>query len=280
MALALIVASLLMVPLQVPQQHISPRPVAKDVLATVNGVQITGAQVEPLLWDWRGHEVLQDLISFELVRAESHRLNIQVPEIQVLKVIDDQMIAMRANVPKGKDVNQALREQGYPMSRLYISVKGDLMLQALAERRFDPKGFANVSTMIFPIASAAATDINAAITAAQAAAKRLNDGEKWEDVVKSTQTDDRLVQTNGVLGWRLFSAFPEPARAELMSGPVGKVTTPVQTAAGIQIFRLDSKGSQAKPEEVSELKDIYMRNAKTEILAGLRAKAKIEQLWK
>ncbi|MEZ0326174.1 MAG: peptidylprolyl isomerase [Fimbriimonas sp.] len=263
---------------KIPSQHLPDAPLPGKVLAKVDGVEIRAGDVEALLWDWRGYDVLQDLISFQLIRAEAEKKGVSVPEIEVLKIVDDQINATKASLPKDKDLDTALRERGFPRSRLYMRVKTDLMLQRIAEKEFQPAKFFLVSTMLFKPKSATAADVADAVKRAEAAFKRLGNGEKWEDVLKSTQEVQGLVESKGRLGWRTIDAFPEPTITELATAKAGDLTKPVQTGSGIQFFRIDSLGKDAKDRDLEEIRELYMANSRTEILERIKRKGKVDIL--
>src|SRR5687767_4726488 len=85
---------------QVPAQHLPVKPLPGKDVARVNGVEIKASEVEPLLWDWRGQEVVEDLITYQLIRGEAHRNKVQLTELEVLKSLDDQLTAMKQTLPK------------------------------------------------------------------------------------------------------------------------------------------------------------------------------------
>jgi hypothetical protein len=261
---------------QVPEQHLPKPPSPEKVLAKVNGVEIKAAEVEALLWDWRGNEVLQDVISYELIKAQAEKAKVSVPEIEVLKVVDDQLREIKERIPKDKDLATALREQGFPQSRLYLRVKTDLMLERMAEREFDPAKFVMVSTMVFRPKSESGSDLGDALKQADLAYQRLIKGSKWEDVLKTSGQTDEILGANGRLGWRNLDVFPPPAQKELQGAKVGQITMPVQTSAGIQFFRLDGLGREAKGEELATLKQIYMQGARRQILDRIKREGKVE----
>ena len=274
--LPLIAAALALQGPQVPDQHLPKAPAPDKVLAKVNGVEIKAGEVEALLWDWRGFEVLQDVISYQLLKGEAEKAQVSVPEIEVLKVVDDRLKEIKARLPKEKDLATALREQGYPQSRLYLRVKTDLILERLAEKEFDPAKFVLVSTMVFRPKSESASDLTDALQQADLAYQRVVKGAKWEEVIKTSGQDEEIVNAAGRLGWRSWDIFPAPALKELQSGKVGSITKPVQTSAGIQFFRMDALGKDAKGEDLLALKQIYMQSARRQILDRIRRDGKVE----
>ena len=262
---------------QVPQQFMPKAPPTDKVVARVNEFEIKASDVEAFLWDWRGQEVLQDLITYQLLKAEVEKQKIEVPELEVLKVVDDQLTQIKQGAPKDKDLDTALREQGFPRSRLYLRVRADLMLQRLAEKSFDPARFVHVSTMVYRAKSASASDLSQAVMKAEAAYNRLKKGDKWDVVLKATQEDPTIVNSKGLLDWKPVDAFPEPTRIELKNAKPGDLLKPVQTSAGIQFFRVEALGSSLTGDGLAGLKARAIADARLSIIDRLRREAKIER---
>ena len=66
-----------------PAKYRTTPPAGNTVVARVGGVDITAADVEPLLWEWRGQDAMQDLIAYQLVRAEAQKQRIDVAEKEI-----------------------------------------------------------------------------------------------------------------------------------------------------------------------------------------------------
>lgn len=265
--------------LQVPPKLVVPPPKPEQVLATVNGKAITAAQVAPLLWQWRGEEALQELISYQTVVGEAHRVGVSVTDTKVEKALDEQIAELKKD-PQVKDLDEWMRENGFTRSRLFLRKKAELLLDELVAKGFNAANYVKVSTLMIKPANEQATSIASAITKAQAAYDRLKAGEAWDKVLPAYVEDANVIKTKGLLGWRSLEAFPESVRREMGTLPIGQVTRPAQTQFGIQIFRVEGKGASATPEQLAELKAFYNQTARTEYLQRLRSSTKVERLWK
>ena len=254
-------------------------PSPTQVLAKVNGADIKASDVEPYLWDWRGSEVLQDVITDRLIRTEAAKMNISISDAEVAKGFDDQLAKMKSSLPAGQDLDDALHQRGFSRSRLYLRVRSDLLLTGIAEKNFSQKDMVNVSTLLFKPKSAAAGDVADAIKLADQARARLAGGEKWGDVLKSTQQEPQLVQANGQIGWRPISVFPEVTRQEIPALKPGQITKSVQTSAGIQIFKVEAKGDQASPDQMAQLKAQFVQAQRNELIQQFRQNGKVERFY-
>jgi parvulin-like peptidyl-prolyl isomerase len=259
----------------IPGEYISPKPEATKVLVTVNGTQIHASDVERLLWDWRANEVTQDLINYTLIKDAAKKQGTSVDRAEVEAAMKHQLEQVRASLPPEQEVDAALLEQGFTRSRLFLRIEADLLLSKMAAMGFQPMAFVKVSTMIFLPASEQAEAVQAAIVLANATYERLQKGEAWEKVFPEVVSDPEIQRTNGLLGWRSLEAFPASVGKELVALKPGQVTRAAQTPHGIQIFRLEALGRDAKDEELDELRTIFLQSTRQSLMNKLRQEAKI-----
>ena len=79
--------------LSVPTLNKAPTP--DTVLAKVNGIAIRAKDVEDLLWDVRGEEILNDVMFYQVAKMEADKLGIVVTNAEVEKAPADGSV--RAN---------------------------------------------------------------------------------------------------------------------------------------------------------------------------------------
>ncbi len=254
---------------------ITSRPLPTKVLATVNGVSISAGEVEPYLWDWKSDEVVDNLVNFEIVNIEAKRLHITTTPQEVQKTIDDELAQFKTSLPAGTDPATALRQRGYPPSRIKLTVRSSVLLDKIAMLDFKPADYVNISTIIVKTKTPSPEDVAAATKSCQEFYDRLAKGELWAAVLASSTTDANVIKNNGLIGWRALSAFPKEAVAEVTKLKQGQYTKPITTPYGVQIFRLEQFGSQAQPGALQQLKTEFVQTHRNEVLTSLRAKAKI-----
>lgn len=262
----------------VPQNLLAPKPKAGTVMALVNGRAITMEEVERYLWDWRAYEVLQDLITYRMLSAESAKIGFKLDEDAVANGLQVQLKQVQDSLPEGKKLDQALLEQGFPKSRLYLRVKTQMMLDAAVLASFKPEDFVDVATIIVRPRSEQASDLADAIQQAQTAYDELEKGAKWDDVLRRFHTDAQILQTHGRIGWRALRAFPESVAREIRTLGRGGITRPAQTANGIQIFRIEQLGEDAKGEELNQLRQQFLAGGRQQVLERIRKEVKVENL--
>lgn len=264
---------------QVPTAATPASPNPEQVVARLNGEEIKAKDVEAYLWDWRGSEVTNDYITYRLIQTEAKKLNVQVPPEEVEKSFATQMETMKASLQPGQELDSAMRQQGFPRSRLYLRVHTDLLLNQIILKQFKQEEYVRVSTIAFNPKSEAASDLTAAIGRAQGAYQRLQKGGDWNKEVAASDDDDALKQHKGLLGWRLRRVFPANTQTELESGPVGTLAKPTQAAGAIQVFRIEGHGKDVKGSELESLKQAYLATGRQDVIERLRKEAKIERLF-
>lgn len=262
----------------IPAKYLTPKPAEGSVVVKVNGVEIRTGDVDDLLWQWRGYDVIQDLITYQTVKGEAERLRVNVSDQEVEEVMNKQLAAMEQKLRPGQTVDQELILQGFTRSRLFLRYRTEALLNALALREYDPKQLVKVSTLVFPHTQEAAS-IGGALKKAEAAYDHLKNGESWESVMRGLTTDPNLLKSKGLLGWREIGAFPEPVQKEIRTLKAGDVTKPAETENGLQIFRIEVLGTSAKPEEEKEMRAAFTNGAKQGIMNRLRAEAQIERFY-
>lgn len=256
-----------------PESILPKAPTPEKVVARVNGVEIRAKDVEALLWDWRGHEVTQDLITYHLVLGESKRVKVEVKPEEVERSYQERLAEYAKTMPQGTNIDDTLREQGFTKSRLFLRVHAELLINRIAMQDFRPDNFVSVSTSLYRARGEAT-----ALTRATAARDRLAKGETWAKVIQDSDLDDGSKQGQGTLGWRLVSAFPDSARADIKGLKSGEISKPVTMPDGsVQIFRVDKRGLDAKDAEARQLQDGYLESSRQKLLERLRKEAKIER---
>jgi parvulin-like peptidyl-prolyl isomerase len=254
-------------------------PIPSQVIAKVNGIDVKAADIEDLLWESRGQEILSEFIYYQVAKQEAEKLKLIVTESEILSGIAKEIKNLRSTGNFEGTDEQVVIQSGTSMGRLRLGVKTSLLLTKIAFQNFDATQYIKVSTIIVKPKSFSASDLADAIKVCQSAYDRLKKGEKWETLVDEVVTETQGRQTRGYLGWRLLTAFPEESQKEFNILNKGEYTKPVQTQNGIQIFRIDAKSLDLKAEEKlqmrEEIADILRNNA----VKRMSGTVKIERLY-
>lgn len=261
----------------IPQTLIKPIPATNQVMARVNGVEIKASDVEALLWEWRKNDVINDLVTFQIVKTAAAKAEVSATDQEVQKEVESLLAGIKQALPPGQTLEQAMEQEGTSPSRLFLRVKTEVLLRKLILVNFKQEGYVKVSTIVVKPTSASASDVKVALEKAEKAYARLSGGEKWDDVLLSVTEDPRARASQGQVGWRPLALFPESVQKEIASLKKGAFTKPAQTQNGIQIFRIDALGKGASAEELLELQESYVGGQRQQAMAKLRAEAKVEK---
>ena len=260
---------------RVPNVPVPPK--GADILAVVGDVAIRASDVEGFLWEGRGDEVLDQLIIHQIIKSEAEREGILITDQQVAEEVLKKLKDIEALLPVGTNPRDYLQyQQGLGPSRLYLGSKTDLLMTKLAEKRFRPERYLKVSMFqIVPLSNTTA-DVNVARRKIEAARERITKGESWEKVFKETITDPQAAR-DGSIGWVSIERFPPIVRSEVLNLKPGDISTVSQTEDGIQFFRLDAIGADAKDQALDDMKAQVMPIFRQELFMELSAKAKIDK---
>ena len=255
----------------------APVPAPDTVLVTVNGHPIKASAVAPLIWDWYSAQVSDSLARFEVVKEEADKKGVKLTQDEV-----DQRMAAALNQSQAQSRSadrattlKALRNQGYPASRLDMAIRIQLMIEHLADVEFDPKDYVRVGTLVITPKSSSFDDKRAAMNSASAASAELASGQKWEAVLAKYSSNPKGTAVAGDIRWVPLAAFPADSRADIAKLTVNQYSKPIETPSGYQIFRIETLGKSATPDDVKEIKTRYMDNARRELFTNLMKSAQI-----
>ena len=261
----------------IPAKYFTPAPKPTAVVAKVDGVEIKASDVTDLLWQWRSQEAIADLISYQVIKNAAVKENVTATDAEVQKEVDLQLGQFTPQVLQGKTVDQYLLEQGFTVSRIWLRVKTELLLNKIAAKDFKPGEYIKVSTIVVRPESTSTKALTDAAKKADLFFDMLQKGDAWEKVLNLSTTDLRTLETKGMVGWRRIDAFPALVQEEFKGGKSGGITKPVQTQNGFQIFRIEAFGKDAKAGDLSEAELIHVSSNKAAVANRIRSAAKIER---
>jgi len=280
-ALALVCSATCIAQVKLPTNHRVAPPSATTAVGKAGGRAVTAAEVEPYLWEWFGKDAVEDVLSYVVISQEAGRRGIVVSDAEVEKKVDDTIKALQSNQSTTfDDATKTLLSQGFPRSRLFIRSKATMLLDKIILADFHPSDFVKVSTILVRTNTADASAVSKAIEKCQDAYKKLTSGQDWNTVFNSVTTDQKLLSTKGELGWRDLSLFPESVVQEINTLPDGGYTHPAMTQYGVQIFRVDAHGSNAKGKDLDFLRDQFVSAGRPKYIEQLKKQANAQVLLK
>lgn len=254
-------------------------PNGEVIVGKVNGIAIKAKDIEDLLWDVRGEEILNDIMFYQVAKMEADKLGVVVTNMEVEQEVARQKDLMRPGLAPNQTIDDALALAGQTPSRMFLAAKSSLYFTKIALQDFDAKAFVRVSTIVVHPRSDNASDIAATIQVVQKAYDRIKAGEPWDKLVNELVTDQEGKQQLGLLGWRELTAFPDVAKSQLIALKKGDITQPVQTKNGIQIFRIEAKGDGATKAELEQMRVELTELLKFQATQKIKKTLKIEKLY-
>lgn len=250
-------------------------PPPDKVVLTVNGQAIKAKELDAYLWDWKVDQVAQTIAVFTLITQECKKLGIVIDPAEVKRRVDMQVQQIVATAPKGTSVSAALKAKGASKSLIEFQNRAQLMLEKLASKDFKKENYYQVSTLVIRPKSETAADLQAALTSATSAYTSLLKGDPWEKVISLNATEANNINGHGEIGWVPVDQFPKSVQSDLSTLPIGGYTRPAQTNNGLQIFRLEAKGKDATPAQLTELRGRYLGSQERDLVGRLQKNAKI-----
>ncbi|MBI1334986.1 MAG: hypothetical protein GC165_19145 [Armatimonadetes bacterium] len=254
-------------------------PAAEKVLVKVNGIEIKAKDVEDLLWDTHGEEILNEIMYYSVAKAESDKRGLVVTQQEVEQGVIREMDQMKQSLANGQTIEEFMAQNGQTKNRLYLAVKTSIYLTKIAFQDFDPKTYVRVSTIVVPPRSNSAEDVANTIKVVQNAYDRLQKGEPWSKLVDELVTNQVGKQNRGLLGWRQLAAFPQSVQDEIKTLKKGGITKPVQTQNGIQIFRIEAKGDEVTKEEMDQMRIELTDTLRVQAVQKLKENLKIDRFY-
>jgi parvulin-like peptidyl-prolyl isomerase len=262
----------------VPAKYLVPAPKSTDVVAKVDGVEIRASEVEGLLWEWRAQEVAADLISYQVIKNAAVKEGVTATEAEVQKALDDQLAQFTPAVLQGKTLDQYLIENGFTRSRLWLRLRTEVLLNKIAAKDFKSDEYVKISTIVVrPVSTSTQALTDAAKKADLFYDMLTTKKESWEKVLNMSTTDPRTQESKGLVGWRRIDAFPALVQEEFKTLKSGGITKPTTTANGIQIFRIELLGKNAKAQDLSDAEAVHVGSNKATVANRIRSEAKIER---
>jgi len=264
--------------IQTAQSPAVTLPKPEDTVLTVNGHPIKASEVQPLVWDWYSSAVTAELARYEAIKQEAEKKGIKLTNEEVntrmaTALAQSQSKGHYADIPA---TEKALKAQGYPLSRLDMGIRLELLVEHLADVEFDPTEYVRVATIVIQPKSGSFDDKRTAMNSASAASTELAGGAKWEAALMKYATDPKTTPNNGDIGWVPISAFPADAQVEIKKLGLNQYSKPVEIQSVYQIFKVEALGKSATPHDVADIKAKFLDRDRRALFLKLIKVAKID----
>ncbi|WP_314585198.1 peptidyl-prolyl cis-trans isomerase [Paenibacillus terrigena] len=257
----------------------------KEVVASVNGTDITRDKLYDAMLDAGGTNTINSLIMFEVVDQEAKKANITVSEADLDKEVDN----LKKSAGGDEGFNQMLVQYNLTIEALRKEMIPQVQLTKLLTPKVNVtdqeiKDFyeANKASMSTPEQVRASHILVKTKEEADAIEKELKGGADFAALAKEKSTDTGSKVNGGDLNFfgkgQMVPEFEEAA----FKMKVGEVSEPIMSQFGYHIIKLTDKKEAVNPtlddkkveikEQLTKQKISEMSN---EYIQGLRDKAKI-----
>lgn len=257
----------------------------EEVLAEVNGEKISKNEFYARLESQAGRAVFSQMLAEKLIEQAAKEANISVDKSEVdqeIEKIKDQFGSeeiFKLALAQNGLTEESLRDQvtfslyAFKLSTKDVEVKEDEMKSYFEKNKkdFDQPEKVRIAHILVDNEKDAEDIL-----------KQIQDGAKFEDLVKSKSMDKTTSDKNGDLGYLAKGQLPKDFEDKVFSTKIGDVVSEVvKTDDGYHVIKvlekIEEKSATYEDSKVA-IKDILLRQkAKpiNEVLAQLKDKAKI-----
>ena len=265
---------------QLPEQYRpKPLPAGDTVVATVNGEPIRASELIQACYDWFAATAIEELILERIIEQEARAQGVSVSNAEVEARYKQQLQNAEAQLPPGMSLDDFLKRNQFPPSRLFARIRMQMLAEKLVERQVNLDDFVEYSQIVIRIQGSTPEQQEENASAAEAKAReayeKIQQGLDFADAAKEYSEDPFSKDRGGKMNWQNKNFIVPDLRAKLDELQPGQVSEPFRSMAGWVIIRKERTGSQASPEEQQELREQAVRIQIGEYVSRLQSKAKI-----
>jgi foldase protein PrsA len=265
---------------QVPPQYSpAPLPAGDTVVATVNGEPIRASELIQASYEWFAATAIEELILERVIEQEARAQRVTVSNAEVEARYKQQLQNAESQVPPGMSLDDFLKRNQFPPSRLFARIRSQMLVEKLVERQVNLDDFVEYSQIVIRIQGNTPEqqeeNTPAAEAKAQEAYQKIKEGLDFAEAVKEYSEDPFSKDRGGKMNWQDMKFIGPDLRQKLLAMQPGEISEPFKMMGSIVIIRKERTGSQASPEEQQELREQAVRLQIGEYVRQLQAKAKI-----
>jgi parvulin-like peptidyl-prolyl isomerase len=265
---------------QVPPQYSpAPLPAGDTVVATVNGEPIRASELIQVSYDWFAATAIEELIVHRVIEQEARAQGVSVSVEEVEARYKQRLQSAEAQLPPGMSLDDFLKRNQVPPSRLFAQTRTLLLAEKLLERQVNLDDFVEYSQLVIRIQGNTPEqqeeNTPAAEAKAQEAYQKIKEGLDFAEAVKEYSEDPFSKDRGGKMNWQDMKFIVPDLRQKLLAMQPGEISEPFKMMGSYYIIRKERTGSQASPEEQQELREQAVRLQLVEYVRQLQAKAKI-----
>jgi foldase protein PrsA len=265
---------------QVPPQYSpAPLPAGDTVVATVNGEPIRARDLIQVSYEWFAATAIEELILERVIEQEARAQRVTVSNAEVEARYKQQLQNAESQVPPGMSLDDFLKRNQFPPSRLFARIRSQMLVEKLVERQVNLDDFVEYSQIVIRIQGNTPEqqeeNTPTAEAKAQEAYQKIREGLDFAEAVKEYSEDPFSKDRGGKMNWQDMKFIGPDLRQKLLAMQPGEISEPFKMMGSIVIIRKERTGAQASPEEQQELREQAVRLQIGEYVRQLQSKAKI-----
>lgn len=234
-----------------------PLPKPGEVVATVNGSPILGEEVARAAYDWAGAEVVESLILQRVIEQEAKKQGVKVSPGEIEDRCLQFLEQAERNLPPGMELDDFLRRNRSPRSRVYRFAKIQLLAEKIVQKKVNLDEFVQYRQIVLRIPgnTPEEQDKNAAEVEKriQEVYQKLKGGMDFVEAVKTFSEDTFTKDRGGLIEYQPLSFIMPDIANRVKQLKAGQFTEPFRSLQGYLIIKLEKTGSQATPQEKQNL---------------------------
>jgi len=262
-----------------PQYRPAPLPPGDTIVATVNGEPIRADELIQVCYDWFAATAVEELILERIIEQEARKQGVSVSNAEVEARYKQQLQNAEAQLPPGMSLDDFLKRNQFPPSRLFARIRSQMLAEKLVERQVNLDDFVEYSQIVIRIQGNTPEqqeeNTPAAEAKAQEAYQKIKEGLDFVEAVKEYSEDPFSKDRGGKMNWQNINFIVPDLRQKLQAMQPGEISEPFKMMGSYYIIRKERTGSQASPEEQQELREQAVRLQLVEYVRQLQSKAKI-----
>jgi foldase protein PrsA len=262
-----------------PQYRPAPLPPGDTIVATVNGEPIRADKLIQVCYDWFAATAVEELILERIIEQEARKQGVSVSNAEVEARYKQQLQNAEAQLPPGMSLDDFLKRNQFPPSRLFARIRSQMLAEKLVERQVNLDDFVEYSQIVIRIQGNTPEqqeeNTPAAEAKAQEAYQKIKEGLDFAEAVKEYSEDPFSKDRGGKMNWQNINFIVPDLRQKLQAMQPGEISEPFKMMGSYMIIRKERTGSQASPEEQQELREQAVRLQIGEYVRQLQSKAKI-----
>jgi len=262
-----------------PQYSPAPLPAGDTVVATVNGEPIRASELIQVSYEWFAATAIEELILERVIEQEARAQRVTVSNAEVEARYKQQLQNAESQVPPGMSLDDFLKRNQFPPSRLFARIRSQMLVEKLVERQVNLDDFVEYSQIVIRIQGNTPEqqeeNTPTAEAKAQEAYQKIKEGLDFAEAVKEYSEDPFSKDRGGKMNWQNMNFIVPDLRQKLQAMQPGEISEPFKMMGSYMIIRKERTGSQASPEEQQELREQAVRLQIGEYVRQLQSKAKI-----